>query len=69
MLYAWFSQKQIESIKRNKEMHKHGIYKVYLTEERKEVRASMVSNTKEHGCKFDDIKYLGMVEKFLRCEN
>ena len=48
MLHAWFSKKQIESMKMNRLVHKDGVYKVYANEDGKEVRASMVSDTKEH---------------------
>jgi hypothetical protein len=69
MLHAWFSKKQIETMKSNTLIHKDGPYKVYTTKDGTLVRASMVSDTKEHGCGFDDIKYLGQVETFVRCEN
>ena len=62
MLHAWFSKKQIETMKKNTLVHKDGPYKVYANEDGEEVRASMVSDTKEHGCGFDDIKYLGKVK-------
>ena len=68
MKHAWFSEKQIQSMKMNKVRQKKGVYKIYLTENGKEVYASMVSDTMEHGCKFDDITYLGKVSKFVRCE-
>ena len=67
MKHAWFSEKQIQSMKMNNDK-KRGIYKIYLTENGKEVYASMVSDTMEHGCKFDDITYLGKVSKFVRSE-
>ncbi len=69
MLHAWFSKKQIESMKSNTIIHKDGPYKVYATKDGTLVRASMVSDTMEHGASFDDIKYLGQVETFVRCEN
>lgn len=69
MLHAWFSKKQIETMKLNNDIHKQGAYKIYATEEGKEVRASMVSDTMEHGCRFDDINYLGKVNHFVRCEH
>ena len=69
MLHAWFSKKQIESMKMNRLVHKAGPYKVYANEDGEEVRASRESDTKEHGCSFDDITYLGKVDKFVRCEN
>ena len=68
MLHAWFSKKQIEMMKTNTLVHKDGVYKVYANEDGKEVRATMVTNTKTHGCHFNDMKYLGQVERFLRCE-
>lgn len=69
MLHAWFSKRQIESMKSNTIIHKDGPYKVYATKDGTLVRASMVSDTMEHGASFDDIKYLGQVETFVRCEN
>ena len=69
MLHAWFSKKQIEMMKTNTLVHKGGPYKIYVTKDGEEVRASMVSDTKEHGCGFDDITYLGKVDRFVRCEN
>ena len=68
MLHAWYSKKQIQRMKMNKVRQKQGVYKIYLTESGKEVRASMVSDTMDHGCNFDDITYLGKVSKFVRCE-
>ena len=69
MLHAWFSKKQIETMKSNTIIHKDGPHKVYATKDGTLVRASMVSDTMEHGASFDDIKYLGEVETFVRCEN
>ena len=68
MLHAWFSKKQIQRMKINNVHRKRGVYKIYLTESGKEVCASMVSDTMDHGCNFDDITYLGKVSKFVRCE-
>ena len=68
MLHAWYSKKQIQRMKMNKVRQKHGVYKIYLTENGKEVCASMVSDTMDHGCNFDDITYLGKVSKFVRSE-
>ena len=68
MLHAWFSDKQAQRLEECGIPQKHGVYKVYATEDGKEVRATMVTNTKTHGCHFDDMKYLGQVERFLRCE-
>ena len=44
-------------MKMNKVRQKQGVYKIYLTESGKEVCASMVSDTMDHGCNFDDITY------------
>ena len=68
MLHAWYSKKQIQRMKMNKVRQKQGVYKIYLTENGKEVCASMVSDTMDHGCNFDDITYLGKVSKFVRSE-
>ena len=68
MLHAWFSEKQIENMKQDRLVHKLGIYKIYVKENGEEVCVSMVSNTMEHGCNFDDFIYLGKVSKFVRCE-
>ena len=68
MLHAWFSKKHIEMMKRGGVVHKHGIYKFYVKENGEEVCASIVSDTMDHGCNFDDIIYLGKVSKFVRCE-
>ena len=67
--HAWFSQKQIKMLKKNNGIQpKPGAYKIYVTEDGTEVIASMVTDTLEHGCAFDDIKYLGKVDRFVRCE-
>ena len=68
MLHAWFSDKQARLLQECGITQKHGVYKVYAKEDGKEVRATMVTETKQHGCRFDDMKYLGQVDKFLRCE-
>ncbi len=68
MLHAWFSEKQIKNMKRKDLVAKDGIYKIYVKENGEEVCASMVSDTIDHGCNFDDIIYLGKVSKFVRCE-
>ena len=39
-------------------------YKVYINKEGKEVYTTCVSNTLEHGCHFDDMVYLGEVQKY-----
>ena len=67
--HAWFSQKQIKMLKKNNGIQpKPGAYKIYVTEDGTEVIASMVTDTLEHGCAFDDIKYLGKVDRFVRGE-
>ena len=67
--HAWFSQKQIKMLKKNNGIQpKPGAYKIYVTEDGTEVIASMVTDTLEHGCAFDDIKYLGKVDRFVRSE-
>ena len=38
--------------------------KVYINKEGKEVYTTCVSNTLEHGCHFDDMVYLGEVQKY-----
>ena len=69
MPHAWYSEKQVARLKKCNTSQEHGVYKVYATEDGREVRTTMVSETKNHDCKFDDIIYLGLVERFLRCEN
>ena len=66
--HAWFSEKQIKVVKKKHGIKQPGAYKIYVTEDGTEVIASMVSDTLEHGCAFDDIKYLGKVDRFVRCE-
>lgn len=71
--YAWYSEKQIKSAKEikenNPEKKKAGVYKIYLNDRGEEIRASMVSPTMEHGCRWDDMEYLGEVFKYLRSED
>ncbi len=68
MLHAWFSEKQAKTMKTCPGAKKWNVYKIYANEHGKEVCATMVSDTKEHKCKYDDLIYLGLVNKFLRCQ-
>jgi len=59
MKHAWFSQKYYNRF--------GGFY--YLDKSGKEVCVSEVSEDKNKtALKYDDIKYVGLVEKFVRCK-
>jgi hypothetical protein len=64
-MHAWYSKKQHETIKMNENQKP---YKIYINKQGKEVYATCVSNTLEHGCNFDDMVYLGEVEKYSHSE-
>ncbi len=69
--HGWISEKQASIIKNRKYINEKftGPYKIYLNEKGEEVRVTVISNTKDdHGCKFSDITYVGIVTKYLRNE-
>lgn len=76
--HGWISEKQANTIKQANTMKNcivlenknyFGPYKIYLNEKGEEVRVTMISNNKDdHGCKFSDITYVGIVTKYLRNE-
>jgi len=63
-MHAWYSAKQFKVVKdcNNK---KHS-YLYYKTHDDKIIEVTMVSNTLEHECHFDDIEYLGKVKSFYK---
>ena len=69
--HGWISEKQVKIMRNSISINKKitGPYKIYLNEKGEEVRVTMISNTKDdHGCKFSDITYVGIVTKYLRNE-
>jgi hypothetical protein len=65
--YGWYSEKQIIALKRSySKNHRFRTYKIYESEDGKEVVVSCVSDTIDHGCAWDDIKFVAKVVKFLR---
>ena len=63
MIHGWYSEKQ----KSNME-HKKGIktYLYYKDMIGNIVEVTMVTNTKEHKCKFDDMVYVGELKEFYK---
>ena len=66
--YGWISQEQAMAMKRRKHINKTfgGPYKIYLNEKGEEVTVTVVSDTKDHGCQFSDITFVGMVTEYVR---
>ena len=66
--YGWISHEQANVMKRGKHINKQygGPYKIYLNEKDEEVIVTTVSDTKDHGCQFSDMTFVGMVTEYLR---
>lgn len=63
MVHGWYSEKQ-KSIMEDKKGIKTYLYYKDMIDNIVEV--TMVSNTKEHKCKFDDMVYLGELKEFYK---
>ena len=55
--HGWYSDKQLKWT---------GKLFIYKDLKGNQVELTMVSNTLEHGCKYDDITYVGKVKDFVR---
>lgn len=62
--HAWFSKEQFDVICQPSMCPKPWIY--YKMQNGKTVQVTCVSKDKKHGCKFEDMKYLGLVTEFVR---
>ena len=63
-MHAWYSAKQFKVLKDSDNMKNPYLY--YKTEQCKIIEVTMISNTLEHNCGFDDMDYLGKVESFYK---
>ncbi len=63
MIHGWYSEKQ-KSIMEDAKGNKTYLYYKDMIDNIVEV--TMVSNTKEHKCKFDDMVYLGELKEFYK---
>ena len=63
-MHAWFSQTQFNITIRSIESKKPYIY--YKTHDDKIIQVTVVSNTRNHNCHYDDMKYLGEVKSFYK---
>ena len=68
-MHGWFSIKQLHIISQ-RECSDSKSYskpiKVYKNKDGKEVYVTMVTETLDHCCKFDDMKYMGEVFDFIK---
>ena len=64
-LHGWYSPRQFAAVNTNQPKNKH-LY--YINEKGVSVEVTMVSGTLEHGCNFDDISYVGKLDKFHKLE-
>jgi len=55
--YGWYSQKQLS-------VSKKLFYYKDINENT--VQVTMISNTKDHGTKFDDVMYKGIMKSFIK---
>tara|TARA_A100001015_G_scaffold13916_1_gene16237 strand:- start:1340 stop:1573 length:234 start_codon:yes stop_codon:yes gene_type:complete len=70
--HGWISEKQASIMKNCISINKKydGPYKIFLNENGEEVRVTTVSENKDdHGCKFSDMTYVGIVTQYLRSEH
>ena len=69
--YGWMSLEQAKVMTKGIHINKKfgGPYKIYLNEKGEEVTVTAVSNTEDHGCKFSDMTFVGMVTKYVRSQN
>ena len=63
-MHAWYSAKQFKVLKDCDNIKNPYLY--YKTEQGKIIEVTMISNTMEHNCRFDDMDYLGKVESFYK---
>ena len=70
VLYAWYSNSQFNVVKnilkQNDSLHRKHITNTYKTYDNKEIIVTIVSSTKDHKAKFEDMLYLGEVEKWSK---
>ena len=66
--YGWISHEQACVMKKSVHINKTfgGAYKIYLNEKGEEVMVTAVSDTKDHGCQFSDMTFVGMVTEYVR---
>ena len=66
--YGWMSFEQAKVMEKGKNINKKfgGPYKIYLNEKGEEVTVTAVSDTEDHGCKFSDMTFVGMVTEHIR---
>lgn len=69
--HGWFSLKQAKLMKNAIHINKKygGPYKIYLNQKGEEVMVTTISDTKDHGCVFSDMTYVGIVTEYLRSEH
>ena len=69
--HGWFSLKQAKLMKNAIHINKKygGPYKIYLNQKGEEVMVTTISDTKDHGCAFSDMTYVGIVTEYLRSEH
>ena len=70
--HGWFSTEQAKIIAEANNFNddkNNRPYKIYLNKDNEEVMVTCISLTKEHGCKYSDIEYRGIVTKFVRSES
>lgn len=66
--HGWYSEKQIEAVRSiiTDNSNICPLTHIYLDINDREVEVTSVTNTKEHGMKFDDVVYVGPVTRWLR---
>ena len=69
--YGWMSHEQANVLKSGVHLNKQygGPYKIYLNEKGEEVKVTAISYTKDHGCRFSDMTFVGMVKEYVRSEH
>ena len=69
--HGWISLEQAKIMKKGIHINKSygGPYKIYLNQKGEEVMVTTVSNTKDHGCRFSDMTYVGIVTEYLRSQH
>ncbi len=63
-MHAWYSAKQFKLVNDSNNM-KHS-YLYYKTHDDKIIQVTVVSNTRDHNCQYDDMEYLGEVKSFYK---
>lgn len=65
-IHGWYSPTQFNNINvHNIELLK---YLYYVNVDNKVVEVTMVTNSKNHGTKFNDMHYVGMLKKYHKTE-